>query len=198
MFYWRRDSICKRGAWVLGVDISHLAINQLSKSTKNDETLSSNAQVAIMDCENLGLKNECFDIVLFFGVLHHLDVNKALAESYRVLKPNGKVFMSEPLGLHPLINLYRMLTPKLRTPFEHPLKPRDFRIMKKYFHIELIRAFCLTSVLSLIPLYLFKSDKLYELTRNILVRFDDLLFRVFGYLRYFSWSAVIVLTKKGQ
>lgn len=185
----------REGGWVVGVDISPIAIKQLSAAI-NAEDLSCNAHVAIMDCESLALTSESFDIVLFFGVLHHLDTQKAMAETYRILKPGGKVFMSEPLGLHPFVNLYRWLTPKLRTKYEHPLRPGDFRIMKKYFSIEQIRGFCLTSVLSLIPLLLFNNNRIYELTRNILNKIDDILFNALIFLRYFAWSAVVVLSKE--
>ncbi len=113
----------RKRAWTLGIDISYLAIRQLSKAI-DEEGLSCNATVTIMNCGKLGLKSEFFDIVLFIGVLHHLNSHEVIIESYRVLKPGGKVLMSEPLGLHPLINLYRLLTPNLRTPFEHPLKQR--------------------------------------------------------------------------
>lgn len=182
-------------AWTHGIDISQMAIVELAHIIV-DEKLSSHASVSVMNCEALALKNKTFDIVLFFGVLHHLDIDYALSESFRVLKPGGKVYMCEPLGLHPVVNIYRKLTPHLRTKFEHPLKPRDFRIMKKYFRIEHFKGFCLTSVLSLVPLYLFKSDKLYEFTRRILMKFDDVLFRIIPPLHYFSWSAVVVLYKK--
>ncbi len=186
--------LARRGGQVLGIDISLMSIQQLSKSI-DEEKLSSNASIALMDCENLGLKKESFDMVLFIGVLHHLDIEQAMAESFRVLKSGGRVFMAEPLGLHPLVNMYRLLTPKLRTQYEHPLKPGDFKIMRQYFNISLMKGFCLTSVMALLPYYLLKNEKIYEITRRILIKTDDLLFKYMPFLKYFAWSSVTVLTK---
>ena len=41
--------------------------------------------------------------------------------------------MFEPLALHPLAALFRLLTPSMRTPDEHPLREHDFVLMRKYF-----------------------------------------------------------------
>ncbi|MBI4681882.1 MAG: methyltransferase domain-containing protein [Nitrospirae bacterium] len=185
----------RQGAWNLGVDISSLAIKELLNAIK-EENLKDYAQVGIMDCENLALTDNYFDVVLFLGVLHHLDIEKAMMESYRVLKFGGKIYMTEPLGLHPLVNLYRLLTPGARTSFEHPLRPKDFKIIKKYFRVDLIKGFCLTSIFSLIPLYIFKSERLYEVFRKLFIKLDDYLYDKFPFLCYCSWSAVIVLNKE--
>jgi ubiquinone/menaquinone biosynthesis C-methylase UbiE len=50
------------------------------------------------DCENLPLKDNSFDMITGNGVLHHLpDMEKALGEIKRVLKPGGvAVFLHEP------------------------------------------------------------------------------------------------------
>jgi len=77
------------GSWTLGIDISSVAVKELSKSI-SEENLNENAHVALMDCENLALAGNSFDTVLFFGVLHHLDIERTMMESYRVLKPGGE------------------------------------------------------------------------------------------------------------
>lgn len=184
----------RQGAWTLGVDISALAIKALINAIK-EEKLENLAYVAIMDCENLAIKDNCFDVVIFLGVLHHLEIEKAMAESYRILKPDGMIYMAEPLGLHPLVNLYRMLTPRSRTRYEHPLRPKDFEIIRQYFKVDLIKGFCLTSIISLLPLLIFNSERLYEGFRKIFSILDDYLFDTFPILRYWAWSAVVVMKK---
>ena len=185
----------RQGARTIGIDISPKAIFKLSFAIKN-EKLSNHASVSLMNCEELGFKENSFDIVLFIGALHHLDVKKTMGETYRVLKPGGKAFISEPLGLHPLICLYRRLTPQLRTKYEHPLKPKDFKIMTQFFKIEHFKAFCLFSVFSLFGLIILRSNRIYESLRNNLNKFDNFLFKYIPFLKYFSWSAVIELKKK--
>ena len=39
----------------------------------------------------------------------------------------------EPLAIHPLAVAFRFMTPTMLTPHEHPLRPRDFRVMRKHF-----------------------------------------------------------------
>jgi len=39
----------------------------------------------------------------------------------------------EPLGYNFFINIYRRLTPQMRTPDEHPLKDEDFKLIRESF-----------------------------------------------------------------
>jgi len=51
-----------------------------------------------MNAEELKFADDYFDIVCGGAILHHLDLNKALSEIARVLKPDGKAIFVEPLG----------------------------------------------------------------------------------------------------
>src|SRR5690606_24148026 len=64
------------------------------------------------------------------------------------LKPEGEVLMFEPLALHPFVALFRAITPSMRTPDEHPLRERDFRLMRKYFGKVERRDYGLTTPIS--------------------------------------------------
>ncbi len=50
---------------------------------------------------NLDFKNNSFDMVCGVSILHHLDYEKALKETYRVLKKGGKIFFTEPNIVNP-------------------------------------------------------------------------------------------------
>jgi ubiquinone/menaquinone biosynthesis C-methylase UbiE len=49
------------------------------------------------DAQVLPFKANSFDFIIYLGILHHLpDQYASLAESARVLKPGGKIFIQEP------------------------------------------------------------------------------------------------------
>jgi len=51
--------------------------------------------------------SECFDTIVGSSVLHHLDVDRALKEFYRVLKKTGSIYFTEPNMLNPQIALQK-------------------------------------------------------------------------------------------
>lgn len=72
-------------------DISHDSIAALVKHNTN----LSNTFVA--DAENMPVRDNSFDAVLFSSALHHLpNPRKGLSESFRVLKKGGRVILTEP------------------------------------------------------------------------------------------------------
>jgi len=80
------------GSHVYGVDLSpaHLEIAQ-----KRFALYNVPANLRLADAENLPFKNETFDAVYSFGVIHHSpDTPKCIAEIHRVLKPGGRAIIS--------------------------------------------------------------------------------------------------------
>ena len=74
-----------------GVDITKKAI-EISKNRFRH--LGISGQFITADAQDLPFNNNTFDIVCSMGVLHHIpDIEKALEEIYRVLKPNAKVIL---------------------------------------------------------------------------------------------------------
>lgn len=73
----------ERGADVVGIDVSEKLLQVARKYIK----------VQNADAKNLPFEENTFDYVLAFMVLHVIDdVDKALSEIHRVLKPNGKLY----------------------------------------------------------------------------------------------------------
>jgi len=108
---------------LVGVDISEVSINKAIENAKN---LNLQIEYSVDNCENLELKENTFDLVFGSGILHHLNVEKAVYEICRVLKNDGEMVFLEPLGTNPLINFYRKLTPNSRSLDEHPFVKKDF------------------------------------------------------------------------
>jgi SAM-dependent methyltransferase len=83
------------GAHVLGVECSprQLAKARAAEKAGDEEIVEGVGQ-------NLPANDDEADIVVFFNSLHHIPIEhqaKAMAEASRVLKPNGEVYVSEPL-----------------------------------------------------------------------------------------------------
>lgn len=81
----------RNGADYTGIDISKKSLELAQKyfSLNNQK-----ANLLIADAENLPFLDNTFDLVYSWGVLHHtLDINKAINEVYRVLKPSGKIII---------------------------------------------------------------------------------------------------------
>ncbi len=64
-----------------------------------------------MDAENLEYPDQCFDLAIGFGVLHHvMKYPRSASELERVLKPGGRAVFHETLWDNPLINFVRRWT----------------------------------------------------------------------------------------
>lgn len=103
--------------------------------------LSKNIAFSVMDAQRLAYSDREFDLVFGSGILHHLNLKAALAEIARVLKPDGTGVFFEPLGHNVFINLYRRLTPDMRSVDERPLKLKDFELFCQYFKKLEVRFF---------------------------------------------------------
>lgn len=139
------------GAECTGIDISPEGIEN---AKRNAEKLgySEKAKFLVMDGENLEFQKNTFDLAVEYGALHHVELNRALSELARVLKPDGKMICVEALRHNPLIHLYRKRTPHLRTEWEvdHILGVESLDLMRKYFDKVEVRFFHLTA-LALVP-----------------------------------------------
>lgn len=78
----------KHGAIVTAIDLTETAI----KNTKNQFKFANvKGKIMQADAENLPFKDESFDYVWSWGVIHHTpDTRKCSSEIYRVLKKGGR------------------------------------------------------------------------------------------------------------
>ena len=174
-------------------DISSTAIQRTQQELAKRK-LNDRCRIRKMSAEKLDYYDQSFDIVFGFAILHHLDLGKAIAELYRVMKPGGYAIFAEPLGTNPILNMYRKATPQYRTEDEEPLNLKSFRLRLKKFssfkHIEYY-------LISLLPLGLsnikIQSDllaKIFNITRKI----DKYLLRI-SILKRFAWYSIMTITK---
>jgi ubiquinone/menaquinone biosynthesis C-methylase UbiE len=85
-----------RGARVTGVEISD---EQLAAARANDD--GGGARYLVGTAQALPLPDGSVDLALFMRSLHHVpvaDLVPALTEARRVLRPNGAIYVAEPLA----------------------------------------------------------------------------------------------------
>jgi ubiquinone/menaquinone biosynthesis C-methylase UbiE len=95
--------------WVIGSDVA-AAMLRLGQAKALQET--SNVTFCQMDAERLGFADASFDCVTCaFSLFQFLDVERALAEMWRVLKPGGRLGLSNwgPGFFTPIASLQRDL-----------------------------------------------------------------------------------------
>ena len=171
---------------ITGIDISDVSISKAKEKFANS---ASNVELLVGNCENTTFNDHKFDIVYGLGILHHLRFSKCINEISRILKPEGKLLFIEPLGTNPLINFYRVLTPKSRSKDEHPLVFKDFEMIKSSFKNVNIKYYGFLTLV-FFPFYSSKDSKIFK----FLLKLDQLLFKT-KIFRYFAWSVLITAKK---
>jgi SAM-dependent methyltransferase len=177
--------LARKGARVAGIDISDVAIAR-AKETATREQLDG-IEFRVMNAESLDYADDSFDLICGSAILHHLDLRKSYAELARTLRPGGRAIFVEPLGHNPLINLYRLMTPQLRTPDENPLLISDLEIAGRYFGRVDCRFFQLATFAA-IP---FRSWPFFRSLRLSLDVLDQRIFSTLPFLRRYAWQVVI-------
>lgn len=177
-----------RGLTVTAIDISAVAVEEARDRAARERRKRLTFEE--MNAEQLPLPDSSFDAVLGAGILHHLDLGLAVPEIARVMRPGGVGVFLEPLGLNPVINMYRRVTPGERTPDEHPLLRRDLEHLKNWFESVELQFFHLAS-LAAIPLL--KSDK-FEPALSLLERADERILRRNGLAQDLAWFVTIRLS----
>jgi len=96
------QEIVKSGAQVTAIDISPDLLDVAREKMKNDNVIFK-----VENAYNLSFSDNNFDTIVGSSILHHLEVNKALSEFHRVLKPGGTLFFTEPNMVNPQVFLER-------------------------------------------------------------------------------------------
>ena len=177
-----------------GVDVTGIDISPVSVESARASAAAAGATAAsfeVMNAESMTWPDERFGLCCGAGILHHLDLEPAYREIARVLRPDGRAVFLEALGTNPLINLYRRLTPSMRTPDEHPLKPRDFELSRRFFGEVHLTYYDFLTLLAVPVQRIRPTPRL----RAALHRADRWLFRMVPWTRRLAWVAVIELAE---
>lgn len=180
--------LAAEGARVTGIDIAPAAVARARQ--KALETPSLSLQFEVADAENLAFPDAAFDRVCGSGILHHLDIRRAVQQIGRVLRPGGDAIFLEPVAYNPISAAFRVLTPKQHTPDEHPLVRSDLDLFHEAFDDVRMEFYSLTSP-AVIPLLVVPGGGgLFRVAEAI----DRALLRVPG-LRWLGSFSVIFLSR---
>jgi SAM-dependent methyltransferase len=99
--YFTRE-LARSGAEIVAIDVSPELLD-IAKSNCS----APNVRYEIQDAGALSYSDAMFDSVVGSSVLHHLEIKEALQEIYRVLKPGGAIYFTEPNMLNPQIAIQK-------------------------------------------------------------------------------------------
>ena len=180
--------LAEKAAIVSAIDISETGLELAMQEARSGGV---SIEFRLMNAEKLEFSEDTFDLVCGSAILHHLDLDRAFEEVSRVLKPGGAAIFIEPLGHNPLINLYRRLTPRMRTEDEHPLRMQDFAVAGRHFHEVDVQFYHLFS-LAAVPL---RNRSAFPRIVGALDALDARFFRRWSSMRKYAWYAVMVFTQ---
>lgn len=167
-----------------GIDVSSSAIDA---ANRRFAATAGTASFKLMDANHLEFEDGRFDFVFGSGVIHHLELPRAVAEGRRVLRRGGRYIFMEPLGTNPLINLYRQRTPQNRSADETPLTADHLNQIRAIFDEVDVRYFGFFT-LAAIPLR--RWPGLQKTALALLRQVDRLFFKLPGAWKL-AWMAVI-------
>lgn len=182
----------KRGANVVSIDISEIAIQSLSQfCLENQISNITPIKTSAFDIAKLG----SFDFIFGNLILHHLEPFNCFVEVLKEsLAPGGKAFFHENNAMSDLLIWFRNNIvgkygiPKYGDDDEFPLTPKEVEILKRNFDVNII--YPQLAFFGLAAVYLFKGH-LHGLMQGI----DNYLFQ-FPSLRKYSYLQYLLLTDK--
>lgn len=181
------------GARVTAIDLSEKLL-EVARKKKERLCKDCNINFISMDCEKLSFEDNKFDIIFDGGSFSSLDLNNALPELSRVLKPDGFLIGIETFAHNPVANLKRELNKLLgkRTGWaaSHIFSLKDIELSKKYFDDVKIYYFHTLSWIA-IP---FLKIKFFQSVLKILEVADRALIKI-PFLRKYSFKVVFVFSK---
>lgn len=84
---------------LVGLDISPVSVQEAIKRFQS----YNHAEFQVANAYKLPFHDNCADAVVGASVIHHFEVEKSLQECFRVVKPGGIIWFSEPNMMNPQV-----------------------------------------------------------------------------------------------
>lgn len=170
--------LAHRDARVIAFDISDSLV-QLARERMRCHGMADRARCFVASAHELPLGDASVDVVVGAAILHHLDLDAAARETWRVLRVGGRAIFEEPVRNSRLLRVARRLIPYRQpdvSPFERPLTEAELARFGRRFTRVRSRAFGLPHVrLSEVTRCSeARRRRAYELDRRLLGRFPRL------------------------
>ena len=176
---------------VVGIDLSKKSL-EIARKIVTDKKLS-NVELVLMDCEKLDFLDNSFDVIFDGGTFSSLDIERALPELKRVLRPDGVIVGIETFGHNPFTNFKRRINKltKKRTEWAegHIIKNKDIKKIKEYFKNVNIYYFHLISWVAF-PFLRFPGG---FFMLKLLEKIDCFLIFIFPFLKKYSFKIVLLV-----
>ncbi len=119
--YFTRE-LAETGASITAIDISPELLQAARESCP-----APNVAFEVQNACDLSYADGQFDSVVGSSVLHHLEINQALRQIFRVLKPGGRICFTEPNMLNPQIAIQKNVLPIKKRLGDSPDETAFFR-----------------------------------------------------------------------
>jgi SAM-dependent methyltransferase len=183
--------LASRGAYVIQGDI-----DPFQAATARQRLLSSYPQSArgsfAVNCEALPFSNAQFDFILTQSVLMYVNRRVVANEIFRCLRPGGHWILVEHLGQHPLLSIYRSVTPGRNG--ARWVQDSEWADIEKLFEVKVRGAHYLLNALTEVLLKL-NISSFAGLSDRLLSRVDRAVLRRWSKLEGRCWVATRLLQK---
>ena len=190
--------LAKIGYRVSGFDISPRNVDS-ARALAAKYDVSDRTDFSVQAAESLSYPDESFDVVCGIDILHHIEIEQAVLEARRVLKPGGLAVFKEWVEA-PLFDAFRQSWLMLRlfpreasierhiTHDERKLSPGEVDFIVRAFGKADLRRFHLTVRLARLV-----GNSFHTIQR--LAKIDRVLMRLVPFSERFAGSVVFVLRK---
>jgi len=134
--------IAERCKKYIGLDLSENAISVLNRKLEAGKL--NHAKAIAEDLLDGKQPANSVDIVYAQGVVHHFrDLEEALKEIARIMRPDGIVITVDPMMTDPLNRFFRILYRPFQSnaAWEWPFTRKTFRMIEQYFEIEELQGY---------------------------------------------------------